>query len=133
MNRAQLHEFERLHGQLVAAKAEIDGLTDDGKDAVKIEVGAIKIGLLDRLIAAADRFLADDRPFEFPGFGEANATLSDASFVLGQYVACFEAFRARHLEHRHGAWYWRVEVDEGGEHRVERVPVDAYTPKAAGG
>ena len=133
MDRAQLHEFERLHGQLVAAKAEIDGLAGKGDEAPKEEVGALKLGLLDRLIAAADRFLGDDRPFEFAGFGEANATLSDVGFVLGQYVACLESFRADHLERRHGTWYWRVEIADAGGPRIERVPVERYEPKEAGG
>lgn len=133
MDRTMLDTFHRLHGQLEAAKAEIDGLAGKGDDAPAQQVGAVKLPLLDQLLTAADAFLEADRPFTFAGFGngdEGGATLSDASWVLAQYLACFESWRARHVEKRHERWVWLIEsVDEQGAPRTERVPVERYSEK----
>lgn len=127
MDRAQLHEFQRLYRQLGAAKAEVDALSGKSEQAPGNAVGEIKLRLIDQLIGRAGQFLGDDRPFDFPGFGADNATNSDVALVLGQYLTCFEAFRGRHLEHRHGKWFWLLEVeDPSGQKQLERVPVESY-------
>jgi len=126
-----LHELQRLLGQLRAARKTIDGLASTSAEARNWKLGAVKLPLLDQLLAAADTFLGNDRPFTFPGFAagdEESATLSDASWVLAQYISCFEAHRARHLEKRHDKWFWVLEVeDDDGTKQIERIPVERYT------
>lgn len=134
IDRARFHEFQRLDGQLRAAKAEIDGLSGKTNEAPGQAVGEIKLRLIDQLIERANRFLGEARPFDFAGFGAQNATHSDVALALGQYLTCFEALRARHLEHRHGKWFWLVDLkDQAGQKRTERVPVESFRePDRAG-
>lgn len=125
--RARFHEFQRLCGQLRAAKAEIDALSGKSDDAPAQAVSEIKLRLIDQLLGRANQFLGEARPFDFAGFAAQSATHSDVALVLGQYISCFEALRARHLEHRHGKWFWLIEIeDEGGQKRTERVPVESF-------
>lgn len=59
--------------------------------------------------------------------GATAGALVVVALVLGQYLTCFEALRARHIEHRHGKWFWLIEIeDEGGQKRTERVPVESF-------
>lgn len=127
LDRARFHEFQRLYGQLSASKAEIAALSGKGDDAPAKPVSEIKLRLIDQLLGRADQLLGEGRPFDFAGFGAQTATNSDVTLVLSQYLTCFEAFRARHLEHRHGKWFWLIEVtDPSGQKHIERVPVEGY-------
>lgn len=124
MDLEDLHQFEKLYGQLGGLKSELEGLS--AKDAATFHkaVSAIKLQLVHQLIEKANAFLGPEHaPFEgFARFPGDNPTHSDVTLVLGQYVLCFEAYRYRHVELRHGKWYWAVEVEADGKKRQEYVP-----------
>ena len=126
MNRANLQEFEKVYRQFQDLKKEVGSLSGKEAKSPHEAVSEIKLRLINQLVVRANQFLGAAGPFsEFTGFQAENASNSDVTLVAGQYLACFEAYRARNIKLRHGKWFWVVEVaQEGGQPTVEYVAVE---------
>lgn len=112
--------FEKLVGQLQGVYEELSILS---KKTPNDALNRFKIGFVNDLLKQGLAMLGDEyRPFSvFEELHEDDMPqYSDAVFMLGQYLQCFEKLRADNVEMRGGRWVWVIhepaddEADENG-------------------
>jgi len=79
-------------------------------------VNKFKLGFLNQILSEANSFLPKQhRPFaDFDVFKEEELpSNSDVTFIILQYLNCFEKLRADNVTRSiQGGWYWNVEGKE---------------------
>jgi hypothetical protein len=98
IKRKQVDELESIIGKLRSIHSEVSNLSNkkpnDG-------VNGFKIKMINTVVACANTFIGDDvKPFrDFYTFDlDDLPTNSDVAFVIGQYLECFEKFRADNIK-----------------------------------
>ena len=126
ISKSELEEFERLELQLRAFHSELTKLRDADAAVADQSVSEIKLATVNELIAAAAAFLDAGISLQSvsDGFPTASVSNSDITVVLGQYIACFDAYRSRRVQFRYGRYHWRVSVD-GNANNIEYIAVDS--------
>ena len=109
MKRADVELFEKVTTQLTNLHHEMSALA---KKTPNDAINTFKLQFVNAVLAKCNKLLGSRyRPFpEFEEFAaEDMASNSDVTFVLSQYIACAEVFRAANIYMRHGDWYWDID------------------------
>ncbi len=130
MNRKDLDAYEKLSGQLQSIYEEISLLSKKNPNDA---VNQFKLSFINDLLTGANTFLGTKyAPFKgFAKFDEETLPQnSDVTFMLSQYLQCFEKYRADNVIQLHGTWQWALKA-EGSEKGDERglVYVRTVTPR----
>lgn len=113
VTKPQLDEFERLSQRFRAFHSELAKLDDADGDKAAEPATQIKVEMARELIGSASAFLGATAP-QATKLPDSKVLHSDLSIVIGQFVACFDAFRAQCTEFKYGRYFWRVEDPTDG-------------------
>lgn len=117
MNKKEVDNFEKYQSQLEGLLAEIGMLA---KKSPNDGVNKFKLKLINVVVNEANTILGDKyKPFNsFEEFDEnAVPTNSDVTFIISQYLNCFEKLRADNIyydQKREGSryiyyWFWLID------------------------
>ena len=112
MKRDDVELFEKITTQLANLHQETSALA---KKSPNDAINTFKLTFVNATLAECNGLLGRRyRPFpEFEEFSsEDMPSNSDVTFILSQYIACAEAFRATNVYAAYGRWYWNI---EGGD------------------
>lgn len=120
MNRTDVNNFEKVQSQLEGLLAEITILA---KKSPNDGVNKFKLKFINEIILNANKILGKAyKPLEsFDKFDEDDLpTNSDITFVLSQYLSCFEKLRADNIFRKQEydgnkyfyEWFWIVDKSE---------------------
>ena len=109
MKRSSVDIFERVVTQLAHLHEEMSTLAKKSPDGA---TNTFKLGFINAILAECNGFLGV--PYRaFADFEQFSAddvpTNSDVTFILSQYIACAEIFRAANVYRVHSQWYWDID------------------------
>lgn len=119
MTIEEIDKFEKVQGQLESLLNEIAVLA---KKSPNDGVNKFKLNFINNVLGEANGVLGDDyKPLDsFSQFNEDDLpSNSDVTFILSQYLSCFEKLRSDNIEqrkirydsHTRIGWVWNVEDD----------------------
>jgi|ERR1035437_1363064 hypothetical protein len=112
MDKTTVDTFEKLVAQFDGLHSEIGSL---GRKSPNDALNNFKLTLVNNLIISANKLLGVKyKPFsDFEKFdGENIPSNSDVTFILAQYISCFEKFRSDNIKMLYDAsWYWVIDID----------------------
>ena len=120
MKLDDVHNFEKLAAQIGSFYEEMATLA---KKSPKDAINPFKLEFVNKVLTNFNELLGQDyRPFpEFDGFSSDDIpSNSDVTFILSQYIACAEKFRADNIYCQFGHWYWNID-DADPEDANERI------------
>lgn len=120
MKTEEINKFEKIQSQLEGLLTEMTTLV---KKSPNDALNRFKIKMINEIISDANDILGDTyKPLSyFEKFDDDDLpTNSDVSFVLSQYLSCFEKLRADNIYRKQKSdgnkyffeWYWYVEDKE---------------------
>lgn len=120
MNAAEINQFEKIQGQLEGLLSEITILS---KKSPNDGVNKFKLKFINQIISSGNDVLGIAyKPLEsFEQFDEDDLpSNSDVTFILSQYLNCFEKLRADNIyrEQKYDGnkyiyeWYWDLGKDK---------------------
>ena len=115
MKRADVDKYEKLVGQLESTYEEMLLLS---KKSPNNAINKFKLKFINNLLDQANKFLGQKyKPFnDFDLFNEEDVPQnSDVTFILSQYLQCFEKIRADNVIDQYGSWYWAIDPEKGEE------------------
>ena len=121
MKHADINIFEKLTAQLDSVYQEISALAKKSPNGA---INTFKLQFVNTTIAECNGFLGQRyRPFsEFEVFSSDNMpSNSDVTFILSQYIACAETFRADNIYQENSDWYWEID-DADPDDEEELIP-----------
>ncbi len=124
MKHADVDIVEKLVAQLGSLYQEMSALA---KKSPNDAINTFKLQFVNGCLANCNEFLGRQyRPFsDFEVFSSDDMpSNSDVTFILSQYIACTEKFRADNIYMRHRRWFWNIEgVDpKAREGQIETTP-----------
>ena len=126
MKRTEVDIVEKLMAQLGSLYQEMSALA---KKSPKDAINTFKLQFVNGCLAKCNEFLGRRyRPFsEFEVFSSDDMpSNSDVTFILSQYIACTEKFRADNIYRWGAGWYWNI---EGVDPKDEKRRVATTSPK----
>jgi len=106
MKEKDIDVFEKLQSQL---EVLYDEITELSKKAPNGSINKFKLNFTNDLLVKSNLLLTNVyRPFnKFSTFEEDDLpSNSDVSFIISQYLSCFERFRCDNIGYSSGSWYW---------------------------
>lgn len=120
MKAEEINKFEKLQSQLEGLLIEMTNLV---KKSPNDALNKFKIKMINEIISDANKILGDSyKPLTyFEKFDDDDLpSNSDVSFILTQYLSCFEKLRADNIYRKQKSdgskyffeWYWYLEGKE---------------------
>ncbi len=120
MKKEQIDKFEKVQNQLEGLIAEVTNLA---KKSPNDAVNKFKLRFINEIISGANDILGKEyKPLEtFEKFEEDDLpSNSDVTFILSQYLGCFEKLRSDNIYDDHiydgnkyvYEWYWKIDKTE---------------------
>ncbi len=130
MTREDIGKFEKVQGQLVSLLSETAVLV---KKSPNDGVNKFKLNFINQVLKEANDVLGENNvPLDsFSQFNEDDVpTNSDVTFILSQYLSCFEKLRSDNItqerinvEHTsHIGWVWVVDDYDDEDIILETAP-----------
>lgn len=119
LTRDDIDKFEKLQSQLLSTHDEVSLLS---KKSPNDGINKFKLHFTNSLIGQCNKLLPEEyHPFaDFNAFSEDDIpTNSDVAFMVSQYLAACEKWRADNIKMVQGLYFWRLEDDTA---RVRTAP-----------